>query len=403
MQPAHLSATSFAGYPPEARRLAVEQLPLLRDLPLVLVPILLRELITYDWKLPAERRELRKQFAFLSGLSPTQRASAMQGFRELPLDSGLASVDWVNQPSAFMEQLTASLWSTHQMERFRGLADSYATAVNASSPERLPAVPRLGVVVVGAGVERAEMPLFRKLRPHGVYLTGVNPESGLATLLTESTRRSASSPGARTEFLHWYIDGGAAPETPGLTQVSYARLEPARAMLLDRIQKAIGSGRMGPEELRSLLARMKPGDVGLSDAGADAVLNHFQLSLLTEGAGTQIFATTFAQWAARECVRRAQPETLVVRYAPRQQAQTMNAMLSGVKATGTDPAGSLVDADMGAYYTWLSMRRLPGADQLRFLVWFEGHGEAVVLGPNLPHGTSTDSAMDMHQVLALLA
>ncbi len=65
--------------------------------------------------------------------------------------------------------------------------------------------------------------------------------------------------------------------------------------------------------------------------------------------------------------------------------------------------GSLIDADMGAYYTWLSMRRLPGADALRFLVWFEGQREAVVIGPGLPQGTSSDSALDMHQVLKLLA
>jgi hypothetical protein len=40
---------------------------------------------------------------------------------------------------------------------------------------------------------------------------------------------------------------------------------------------------------------------------------------------------------------------------------------------------------------------------LRFLVWFEGHREAVVIGPGLPRGTTSDSAMDMRQVLGLLA
>ena len=36
-----------------------------------------------------------------------------------------------------------------------------------------------------------------------------------------------------------------------------------------------------------------------------------------------------------------------------------------------DPEGSLVDADMGAYYTWINQSRLAGADWSRFLVWFE--------------------------------
>ena len=409
MLPTQLRPASFSGYPPQARRLADDHLTLLQDLPLVLVPILLRELISYDWKMPAERRELQKQITFLAGLSGAQRATTLDGFRALPLNADLAAVDWVNSPSAFMEQLTAWLWSTHQMDRFRAVADAYASAVNESVPDQPPKMPRLGVVVIGAEVEQSSQPLFRKLRPSGVHLTRVKPEDGLAIVLSEGARRARgsgaqSSPGAATDsgFLHWHIDGGAAPRTANLTEVSYARLQPSRAMLLDRIQRVIGSGRMGPEELRSLLARMKPGDVGLSDTGADAVLDHFQLSLLTEGAGTQIFATTFVQWAARECVRRAHPETLIVRYAPRQQAQTMNTMLSGAKVVGTDPAGSLVDADLGAYYTWLSMRRLTGAEQLRFLVWFEGHREAVVIGPGLPRGTTSDSVLDMYQVLALL-
>ena len=127
------------------------------------------------------------------------------------------------------------------------------------------------------------------------------------------------------------------------------------------------------------------------------------MSLLTEGSGTQIFSTTFVQWAARECLRRAEPETLLLRYAPRQQQQPMNAMLSGHTESVPDLQGSLVDADMGAYYTWLNLRRLSGADQMRFLVWFEGRNEALVIGPGLPGGTTSDSIMNMRGVLKLLA
>ncbi len=398
MLPGELKVASFAEYPPEARALATRQLALLQELPPVLVPILLRELIAYDWKMPAERRELNRQFTFLDGLTAEGRTSTLAGFRSFALPAELAQTDWMGNPSGFMERLTAWLWSSHGMDRFRATADAYASAVSARFPEEAPSMPRLGIVVIGAGVEKTEMPLFRKLRPAGVHLTRVVPDDGLAILFAAASTRASP---AQQDFRHWYIDGGAAPQSESLTHVSYARLAPSRAMLLERIQRAIGSGNMGPEELRSILARMKPSEVGLSDSGQNAVLDRFQLSLLTEGAGTQIFATTFVQWAARECVRRAQPETLLIRYTPRQQAQTMNLMLSGAKAAGADAAGSLVDADMGAYYTWLNMRRLTGADRLRFLVWFEGHREALVIGPDLPRGTASDSPMDMTRVLAL--
>ena len=51
-----------------------------------------------------------------------------------------------------------------------------------------------------------------------------------------------------------------------------------------------------------------------------------------------------------------------------------------------DPQGSLVDADMGAYYTWLNQQRLSGAEQATFLVWFEDHAEAVAIGPGFDGG-----------------
>src|SRR5262245_22526402 len=50
MLPNQLAAESFSGYPAEAKLLATKQLALLRRLPLGFVPLLLRELIVYDWR-----------------------------------------------------------------------------------------------------------------------------------------------------------------------------------------------------------------------------------------------------------------------------------------------------------------------------------------------------------------
>jgi hypothetical protein len=134
------------------------------------------------------------------------------------------------------------------------------------------------------------------------------------------------------------------------------------------------------------------------------VLDRFRIKMLTEGSGTQIFTTTFAQWTAREALRRAQPLTLLVRFAPRQVQKPMNELLAAtLETTELDPVGSLVDADMGAYYNWLNQQRLPGANQASFLVWFEGHTQALVIGPAIPRGTSSTSATTMSQLLSTLA
>jgi hypothetical protein len=123
--------------------------------------------------------------------------------------------------------------------------------------------------------------------------------------------------------------------------------------------------------------------------------------LLTEGSGTQIFSTTFAQWAARETLRRAQPLTLLVRFAPRQRQKPMNELLSASDSgSELDLIGSLVDGDMGAYYNWINQQRLPGAERSSFLVWFESHNSAVVIGPSVPRGTESTGATNISQLLS---
>jgi hypothetical protein len=62
--------------------------------------------------------------------------------------------------------------------------------------------------------------------------------------------------------------------------------------------------------------------------------------------------------------------------------------------------GSLVDADMGAYYNWLNQQRLTGAEQSSFLVWFENHREAVAIGPSMPRGTESTAVVDLAKLLS---
>jgi hypothetical protein len=133
-------------------------------------------------------------------------------------------------------------------------------------------------------------------------------------------------------------------------------------------------------------------------------MDRFEVKLLTEGSGTQIFSTTFAQWTAREVLRRAQPHTLLVRFAPRQRQRPMNELLAGTGSNiEVDPTGSLVDADMAAYYQWINQQRLPGSEKSSFLVWFEVHSQALAIAPSLPRGAESSSALNLGELLSLAA
>jgi len=397
MLPKDLTPASFAAYPPEARQLATKQIALLQRLPLVFVPLLLRELIVYDWKFPSERADLDRQFSWLSNLSPAAFETAMSDFTRLKTTPALELTDWVNNPGIFSEQLSAQLWATHQIDSFRKAAVDYVEKSSAP-PETLP-THRLGIAVIGQGSDTSAGPLFRKLRPHGVHFTQVKSTAGLQQLLAAVASRAKAHP---APYAHWYIDGGAALTTSGgVTQVSYNALSPLRNTLQTRMQKAYEAPVFDPEAFRTMLAQIKPEETGLA---GDSVLNRFQLSLLTEGSGTQVFATTFVQWAAREALRRAQPLTLLTRFAPRQREKQMNELLAErQRKPDLDPQGSLIDADMGAYYNWINQQRLPGDKESAFLAWFEDHNEAVAIAPALERGKRSDSPIDLAHLIEQLA
>lgn len=403
MLPSDIQSAQFQSYPPEGRQLAARNVALLEQLPPVFLPLLLKEIIVYDWKFPAEREELDRQLSYLNSLAPADRQRLLAGFAGLKISPDLQSHDWVNQPARFGEDLAAYLWATHQIDAFRAASMGYMEKVDAARPREPLPTARLGIVVVGQGVAQTSYPLFRKMRKRGVYFTKVDPDRGLRILLDVVAARARAHP---IPYAHWYVDGGT-PEAAGVgvTAVSYGGLGRVRAVLLDKMQHAIQSGIGGPEALRTLLAELRPEDLGMSGAPSDAVLNRFQISVLTEGSGTQIFSTTFVQWAAREVWRRAQPLTLLTRYAPRQRQRPMNELIAdhGDDRQLPDPEGSLVDADMGAYYTWLNQQRLADAGRSSFLVWFEGHQQAVAVSPELPAGTESASAIDLKGLLNQIA
>lgn len=392
-----LKAEQFRSYPPQARQIAANRMALLQQLPVSFTPLLLRELIEYDWKFPMERKELDQQLTYLSSLPSKQLEQAMESFAKLDLSTELTQSDWVSAPGLFSEKLTAHLWATHQIGAFREAAVKYMQQVNDSAPTNPLPVPRLAIVIIGHGVTENQYRLFRKLRSHGAYFKQVKPDNGCAILLQAVAARAREHP---IPYAHWYIDGAVQESIScdALSYVSYNKLQPVRNIMLRKMRTAYESG-TGSEALRTMFAQIRPEELGL-DSKEDPVFNRFQVSLLTEGSGTQIFSTTFVQWAAREALRRAQPMTLLARYTPRVRERPMNQLITRSQPKQEfDPQGSLIDADMGAYYTWLNQQRLPGAEESSFLVWFENHQEAVAIAPSLPRGGVSDKPIDMEQLV----
>ena len=326
MLPRDLKAEQFAAYPPQARALAVAHLDALRQLPLSFLPSLLREVIDYDYKFPAERAAIDRELDNLSSLSPAQMKEWFHAFAQFSLSPKLESFDWINQPAQFVEQLSAYLWTTHQLDGFRKAATVYGDRLQAATPPEAIPVRRLGIAVIGQGVDRLRCAALSQPAPARRLFCARQARQRTATV-TERGRRpgqSASCP-LRSLVRRWWSAGRSQP-------IAYLRVVSGAGTGARRFA-AQHPGRNSASRYGTGGTAHSPGSAGCPPTWAwtsreTRCSNRFQLKLLTEGSGTQIFSTTFAQWTAREALRRAQPLTLLVRFAPRQRQRPMNELLS---------------------------------------------------------------------------
>ncbi|HEY2471579.1 MAG TPA: hypothetical protein VGI45_27580 [Terracidiphilus sp.] len=405
MRPAELTIDSFASYPPRARAFVGDNLATIREIPLPLLSIFLARFMDFDVSFPAEQNELGRQFRRLKEMTPDSFLKLMAPFGVIKPSEDLFAADWVNQPRRFNELLSAWLWSTHQIDAFREASHKYEDEMSRDLTGPAPATPRFVIAVIGKGVTQSNYALFRKLRSRGTMFSSIQPAGALDQVFDFVTQRAEAHP---EPYAHWYIEGGVRHQSikssGNVTTVSFEELAPYAYSELNLIKEFVGRAKSGShvsaEDVQSYVASLGPRELGLKKKENDACLGHFESSVFTTGAGTQIFSTTFVQWCAREALRRAQPVTMLTRYAPRQTMAPMSMLLKrDPLGQEKDALGSLIDADMGAYYTWINQSRLAGADEGCFLAWFEDHNLAVGIGPSLARGTVSTSPVTMAKIL----
>ena len=397
--PAQLQPSAFAGYAPLARKFATQYLNLLRRLPLSICPSFLKQIQDLDTSFPAERSSLLWQCNSLEALPAAQLDQLLAPLATITLSPALQSSDWVHAPAPFIAQLTAHLWSTGQLDAFRAATRALFAAI----PPQQNTAHRLAFIVLSRDLQPPPGPVLRKLAKHGTLLTSLNHDTARDDLWQLATAHAAAS---TSPYAHWYIDGGDPwPIAPPahFTSVAYPSLDPLRRRVLERMESTLVTPGGGPEQMRDRLAAVSPTELGSALPTSDPVLARFYTELFTQSSGPQIFSTSFVQWAGRELARRAQPETVVLRYALRQAHRDLNQMFSDDAKPGLDPAGSFRDAEMGAYYNWLEMRRVAATGKLTFVALIEAQSEAqptaVILSPNAPAGSTCTTPLSLRQAL----
>ena len=396
MTPAELSAGSFSGYSAVGQAFAVEHLALLQRLPLAVCPSFLQQILRLDTSFPAERASLRSECEGLERLSRARFNALVSPLAGLKLPRDLESMDWVRAPADFVTALTATLWSSDQINKFR----TSTTALFTSVPVEEDSVHRLVFVVLGNKARIDEAQAVRKLARSGVTLNALRFQGAWDEMRTAIAAREGAG---SKQYASWYVDGGSPH--PALAQgllktiaVSYAGLAPLRERVLVRMQGMVAKG-SGAEQMRTELTGTTLREAGAAEITDDPVLQRFYTELLTEGSGPQIFSTSFVQWTGRELARRVKPETLLLRYTPRQKYREVDELFAEARPSEMDAQGAYRDAEMGAYYNWLEMRRISAPGKLTFVAWVEDHPLAVVLGTNAPEGSVCSTSMSLTEAI----
>jgi len=398
MRPDELTAQSFALYPVGAREFAIEHLSLLQHLPLMLCPSFLKQIQQWGTSFPAEQASLRWQCDFLTRMAPEQFADLVAPFEHITMSAQLEASDWVHAPAIFITDLSANLWLSGQINQFRVASLAFFAAI----PEVDTHPHRLTIVVVGRDAPTAQDSLFRKLKRRGVALTALDDRDmpGQIRAVFRNHARQSQDP-----YAHWYVDGGDAwteefGNAPQTIRISYPALSALRERTLSKMEHALAGGSSGAEEMRTRLSATTPQDVDAAGITSDPVLQRFYTELFTESSGPQFFSTSFVQWAGRELARRAQPQTLLLRYAPRQAYRTFDQLTLAPQADRLDPEGSLRDADMGAWYAWIEMNRITRRGKGTFFAWLEGSRRGVLIGNAAPAGTVCDTSLTLDRAVA---
>ena len=96
------------------------------------------------------------------------------------------------------------------------------------------------------------------------------------------------------------------------------------------------------------------------------------------------------------------PSLLLAWFTPRCDATSMDWRISHPdREPPPDGPGSLIDAEMGAYLSYVNLMRLPDAERASLLVWHEGYGQALLIGTDMPRGVESNSAITLKGLLAL--
>jgi hypothetical protein len=365
---------------------------LLKRVPLTFLPFINQELRDWDHLFPYERQSVQGLLVYLSGLNDEQCSAVFREVFELEEKMGVRRWRFSTDEQTIQNasQLARSAYYQdwrRAVQKVFAAAQQHPHKENDTAdksgnqlillviPQRLPLDPtRAWQKWQGIGRSLKLDPTL----PGGAHsisealLAGVTNAAGVRSggLLEVALGRSNGSP-ANT----WILDAGSdliddvlrsessrATGIPAML-LGYERLKPFR----EGFSHEMNSMRKDLADADSVFSRLRHVDVTPwcpPEVASQPVIREFLRSLFLSGNGALIFGNSFVEWAASEAFRRARPTFLMASFGVRSKPKPFTSVVVfenpdqlNPLPSVEDPAGSALDAQMLALYTWLAASR----------------------------------------------
>jgi len=390
---------------------------LLKRLPLTFQPFLNEQLHTWDFLFPFEQQYLSRILTTLGGLDDEHFARLFHGLQEMEARmevsrwafstreqtienaSLLARSPYYHEWRREVQKAFDEIDRQASANRYQASGRSENRLILLMFPDRLP-LDRATAWKGWRGIGRElELDLdsvsltwtFNEILFRGSSESGKRPRPSFVEAFAQKRGHSASD--------IWIIEAGShlsglLPELNAsngtaarATFLSWEKLKALRETFLQQLNAI----RKDLSDADAVYSRLRNVDVEQwcpPEVASQPAVREFVRSLFLSGNGAVVFSNSFVEWAGSESLRRARPNVLIARFGTRNKPKLFTSVAIFENQEKASPLpevedlpGSALDAQVLAYYIWLSASRYPEYEHALCLCLAEGRSAAYALGP----------------------
>jgi len=380
---------------PEEPRLPAE---LTRRLPATFGAAVHDQLRQWDFLFPAERRQLRAQLDWLSGLEPAEFDRLLAPLAELEGRMALGLRD----PAAGLGVRDVGILARSPLyPQWRVEVEKVFSRIDTAAAQSVPLrnLPRLLVAVLPSAASLGDRPLWPNLAKLGSWFSLNRSFGEILPMLVSSLAARACASAVEEIERTWVFECGTRFDAlANSTVLSWDTMDPLRREFLRRlnaVQRDLRSVDQTTEDLRRADISRLAGPA----IAANPRVREFVRAVLLSGNGSLVFGNSFVEWGASEALRRVQPHALVASFGTRLKLKPFSSLVlfedqnrSNPVKDEDDPAGSLADAVLLAEYVYLASQRVacyPGhtVTLMSAIDW----NRVLILGPRAPRWAASSA------------